>query len=341
MNKKYYRLKLKHITLPVFLLSAQYSFAACNFINGYSVQDVVVAVPNFSVPRDVPVGTILTAYSPAPTIAYNGVNQNFASCTGTNGYYYQSSVATAQTVGGAANVYQTNIPGIGLRFYRQNDTGSKSYFTNNSVTPNGTDTSTNWNWNASSKRYWGAEVVVTGPIGSGTYAGTTDTGADLYGFAQLSSLLVTTIRVSPFTVTASSCQASNKTVNLGVHSVSEMPSLGSTTGQTDFSIDITGCPASGLSSIKYTLDNSNVVNPVNGVIGIDSFPGAAAGVGVKIMNNSGTPATFGTPVSVSYMAGSPTVSIPMKAALYRTVAPPTNITPGVVRASLKFTMTYQ
>lgn len=329
--------------LPLLWLVTQGAFAACNFVNGYGLQSVMVAVPSFSLPRDPTVGQVLTSYSPSPTVAYGGTNQNFASCSTPTPYYYNASVAGGKTFGGSTNVYQTNIPGIGLRFYRRNNIGgSNSYFTDNTGSPSGTDNSTvNWNWNNGSTRYWGAEVVVTGPVGSGTYNGTTDTGQNLYGFAQLQSLVVTTIHVNSFSVTAWSCQALSKTVNLGRHATSEFPAKGSTAGLTDFSIDLSGCPASGLSSISYTLTPTLVVDAVNGVIGTDSFTGAATGLGVKVMDGNGNPAAFNTAKAVTYTAGQSNLSIPFKAALYRTVAPPTNITPGVVRASMAFTMTYK
>lgn len=109
---------------------------------------------------------------------------------------------------------------------------------------------------------------------------------------------------------------------------------GSTAGKTPFNVQFT-CSSTVTPSI--TLATSSPQAGVQGVIAPTSGSGYAQNVGVQILDQSGTPVTFGQPAPVGSGA-STSFSIPFYAQYYQTGAP---VTAGQVRAVATYTLTYQ
>lgn len=307
------------------------AFSACNFNSGFGLQthQLTVSPVNITAARDKTIGSVLANGE------VSAVNGTYAKCSGSNTYAYNVNATNGMTVAGLNNVFPTNIPGIGLRFYSKDNNGKNYRFVNQGII-GGSTSSIHWGWHQNGNGYWGVDVVVIGPISSGAYDG------NLMASFQLAALNVLNVKVNPFTVTSSSCDASTtqSMVDLGIQPARAFPVQGSTAGQKDFSIELRGCATSGMTSISYTLTPLNtIVNSSQAVMGIDAIDGAAKGIGIKIMDDIGNPVKFNVAKAVSYTPGASSIKIPFKAAFYRTSTQ--EVSAGMVRAPLVFTMTYK
>ncbi|ERK05887.1 fimbrial protein [Serratia fonticola] len=314
------------------------ALANCNFLSGQGLQSYTIKLNSPNVIND----NILLArdkFNLGTAIAFgeepNAVKGNYAICLGNNAYSYYVSGAQGTTVGGLSNVFPTNIPGVGIRFYLRDNTGKNYRFGNQGG--GGTSNAIYWGWSLNGTTYWGAEIVPTGPISSGTYDGS------LMAVFILDRLTVLNLRVAPFTISASSCSANTtqSIVNLDKYGKKDFIMPGSTSEKKHFSIELTGCSASGLSTIAYTLTPlNNIIDANQAVMGINTMKGAAKGVGVQILDQNGVPVRFNSVTNVpSFVPGSQSVTIPFQAAMYRTSLTP--VTTGIVRSPLTFTMTYR
>ncbi|OMQ21777.1 fimbrial protein [Serratia oryzae] len=314
------------------------AFAVCGFLDGHSLQVHQLTISPISLARDTAIGTVV---GNGETLAANG--PNYAWCNSTTFYRYQMNASNGMTVNGLNNVFPTNIPGIGLRFYGRSEGSAKSYQFNNQGTGGGTVGGGGWRWGSNGLNYWGVDVVVTGPVSSGIYS------SNLVASLTIDTLLVFNVSVNPFTVTGSSCDASStqQVVDFGRQPLSAFTGLGSTTPAKNFSIELRGCSATKLNTISYTLSasNGNVVGLPTGVIA--NYNGSsligvlkpAAGIGVKVMDSLGNPVTFGSKKTVSFTPGTSSISIPFKASMYQYGNPTVSV--GTVYANMFFTMEYK
>ena len=327
----FYRVPVRlGIAIAAMLVYVPHAKATCSFTSGYSVQNMLLKIPNITVPRDVPVGTVLaTVQMPAggPTTSRG----SFATCTAPgNSYYYFNGGTAAASPSNTAN---TNIPGIGLRFFFKNNGGTSFKFN-----PAGYGASESyvgqWNWYTAGNGYFGVQVVATGQPGGGQINGAVN------ATVTLDNLRVTNITISPFTATVLTCVTPNVAVPMGTHNSSELQGVGTGTAAVSFNLSFNSCPA-GLHSIKYQIDPTSAVvgNARNGVVALDASS-TSTGVGVQLLNNSGTAFALGSQQTFggynSATGGSYT--IPLKARYYQTGAA---VGPGTANTSMTFTMNYQ
>ncbi|GAB3777751.1 hypothetical protein GCM10028796_57250 [Ramlibacter monticola] len=135
---------------------------------------------------------------------------------------------------------------------------------------------------------------------------------------------------------ASACTAANVSANLGTHQASAFTGIGSTTAATSFNIRLTNCPTTGKSSVMYQVDPiTAVADPDQSVVTLNPAS-TATGVGVQLLDGSGTPFPLGTPTSPG--ATSASYTIPLKARFYQTG---TAVKGGAANAAMTFTITYQ
>ncbi|MEX2943644.1 fimbrial protein [Serratia fonticola] len=335
---RYKRIMYLIVFIMASLFQSRQPLAGCIFSGGHRLQSHTIKLDSSNVIGD----NILLArdqFSLGTAIASgqtpSGVSGDYAICLGSNTYSYYVTGATGSTVGGLKNIFPTNIPGVGLRFFARDNAGTSYRFGNQGVV--GTSSAINWSWNQNGTTYWGAEIVPTGPISSGTYDGS------LMAVFILDRLTVLNLRVAPFTISASSCSANTTqtVVNLGKYGKKDFTIPGSTSEKKRFSIELTGCSASGLSTIAYTLTPlNNIIDANQAVMGINTMKGAAKGVGVQVLDQNGVPVRFNSVTNVSsFMPGSQSVTIPFQATMYRISSAP--VTTGIVRSPLTFTMTYR
>ncbi len=249
---------------------------------------------------------------------------------------------------GQANVFATNVPGIGIQVQGYGQAmpapgsalnalgGSTSY------SPTG----------VVSYLSFKLSIIVTGPVGVGTlslpsilaggYASASPTNlAQAYPYGQLMISGTTNI-------TLSGCATSNVTVPMGSYTRTAFSGgVGGTTPPVSFSISLT-CPA-GWNGVKYEIDTvTSVVSGTQAVVALNGGS-TATGVGVQVLDNNGSPLTaaegFGNAVALGSTPGSApynksaggSYTIPLKARYYQTSAA---IGPGSANSSLTFTMTY-
>lgn len=107
---------------------------------------------------------------------------------------------------------------------------------------------------------------------------------------------------------------------------------GSVSGQTPFNVQLT---CTGKTDLAITLATGNRQTGATGVIA-PGGTGFAQNVGVQILDGSGNPVTFGTPISAGQTANG-TFSVPFYARYYQTGA---YVSAGKVTAIASYTLTY-
>ncbi|HDR9511647.1 TPA: type 1 fimbrial protein [Burkholderia cepacia] len=135
------------------------------------------------------------------------------------------------------------------------------------------------------------------------------------------------------------CSVPAQSVKLPNASLFEFGGVGSTVGAHSFQIKVNNCPK-GYNQIGYTLD------PIGGVIA--GSPGVlplaadstASGVKIRIADDKGVPATFGTSIKVDAYdtATGGSYAIPMQASYIKTDA---TIEPGTVNGAMTVLLDYQ
>lgn len=220
------------------------------------------------------------------------------------------------------NTYQTNIPGIGINFYANNDK-------NNTLSP-GVPV-INWEGNreisdgtlngASGMKYWSKpqlnfSLIKIGPISPGIINLNNFTNIEMIidyrdkGVAVIANdfpFVHTRYQLmGSISVTSSSCRTQDYNVNLGSHKIGELPTKGSTTKWINSDINLYSCPAfrgyySGYrgniistenkqtfpdkspNEIKVRIKPANpIISAYPGTFAIDNIPGAASGVGIQL-----------------------------------------------------------
>ncbi|UTN98132.1 fimbrial protein [Serratia plymuthica] len=244
------------------------------------------------------------------------------------------------------NVWSTNIPGIGIRLYREAGSVSNVYphtlnFSGNSnVTLNG--------------GYFKIDVVKTAAQ-TGTGQLTTGLYTNYYmdGTGPGLPLLQSIVDANSLTIVTSTCNvdsgSKNKVVNLDTVTAASFGGVGSTQGEKAFDININcvggvgenllpGNAGQGIVNVRfdYTPDSSNAP----GVIKSQSGANTASGVAVQLLTGSTTqPIKNGDAVNAGRTVPNQanTLTLPLKARYYRTG---TTIKGGNIQSTATFTIEY-
>lgn len=275
-------------------------------------------------------------------------------------YYYggisSAGSKTTQTVsysGTAFNVYQTNVPGVGIAMGGTVTAHGKAggpypfpyYYYNNAD-------GTNYNNGGSII----AALVKTGDITPGTMTG----GTVAQAYALISSTLAGTlppasivgspisITVNPVAITVLTCQTPDVSISMGTYKPADFPAVGSTTKSISFSPQLLNCPggtaipgtsAGLIHSVQYRIDPSNGTVPgFSNVAALGGSP-SAGGVGIQLYDSTGAVFEFGvyrTMAGFNSATGG-NYSIPMSARYYRTGA----VTAGPANSTMTMTVNYQ
>lgn len=284
---------------------------------------------SFSPSRDVPVGTVLQ------TVSQNGRSSWDVTCPVT-----KTVTVAGNPVPGMTDVYQTNVPGIGVHFYVSAGwSGTSGKFNSAPFTEVLPITSSA----TPSTFYTKAELVVTGPVGKGTLTTlpsmtivfTGDCLDDpIYSAPHIQALNTGT------TITGSTCSVTTASVDVPLPTIFPGNFNAGSTGAKPFNIGV-NC-TQGV-TVKVTLtDASNVLN-TSTTLGLTS-DSTAKGVGLQILNGS-TPVAFGPDSAVAgnmnqWTAGTATggpMTIPLTAQYIKTGT----VNPGTVKGAATFTMSYQ
>ena len=245
------------------------------------------------------------------------------------------------------SIYNTNIPGIGLRLYREaadssNFSGYYPYKRN--ITSTG-------DWSLASG-YFVVEVIKTADItGSGALA--TGRYSTYYVTGQQNNpFLTTTISsTAPILIASSSCEVQggiDKVIQLPAVTKSAFRAIGTTQGEQNFSLSILCSGSENLSgtatsntislSFDYLQDSTN-----NQVIqNTATNTNKASGIGVQLlstMNNMDTPISTGSALTIGKVSSNQTMQydVPLKARYYQTSD---TVTAGEVKTTATITIQY-
>ena len=318
--------------LASILLISNYSQAVCRLTDsaGTSLTTPLyasVTVGNWSIPRDKVVGSTETTY----THPWQSI---FTSCDAGN-IQTTAEITGGKLVPGYPNTYETGIPGIGIQFR-----AAVPGVANTQVAPFDMTTTSTAIANFNS----GVTLVVTGPVQSGTVNGSalpTMTWRATQGSARTSYVL----RINgTLTVTGQTCKVNKSPINVRMPLVTtvDLKDVGSTAGDTNFSIDLNSCaPGIGvyltLTDVASPSNTSNILSP--------NDASSAKGVGYQILYNS-SPVNFGPDSatagnrnqwSVGKTSGE-SVSIPLTARYLRTSK---TVISGTASGQASFTLSYQ
>ncbi|RQS13961.1 pilus assembly protein, partial [Burkholderia sp. Bp9002] len=344
------------LTLAVLMLglSTRAAFAQSGSCAAGTPSTVSVAMPvSVTVPRDAPIGTVLGS------LVYTANTTNYYSCTVSGSYFSgmvfrasssMTKVGMTVTLNGKAyNVWNTNVPGVGVAIGVNpyvNSCGSRGW--QDLGNPSGTFPSPwsggvcNQNGSVTNGGQALLALVKTGPITAGTVTGLQFEGASVTGPTITGPFTVGTsghvlFSLTPTIINVASCTTPNVTVNMGSTMQSAFKGIGSTTTPpVAVNVVVNACP-SGLSSIQYQFIPVNaVLDSTNGVLALSS-DSTATGIGLQLKDNSGTALKYNTRYTLtSYNASTGgSYTIPLKAAYYQTSA---TVKPGSANAVLTFTM---
>ena len=319
------------------------AYAACAPRSGFKAQDVSMAVGRVVVRPSDAVGTILrkatfpissngsTIYCDygAPSTINAVLNQGFSLSPSGN------------------SIYNTNIPGIGIRLYREAEgaAGFSGYY------PYTRGLSRNTTYNLANG-YFVVEIVKTAPTtGSGTLVPGQYSSYYVNGYPN-QPLLTSTVYGNAITIASSSCEIQgniNKVVQLPTVNKADFKGVGSTQGEQIFDLNIlcnggqnpTGYNESNKISLSF--DYNPAPNTNNKVINNDAPANTRArGVGTQMLwnyQNQNKVIAKGDKLALGTLNSNQTLqyNVPMKARYYQTEA---TVTPGTVRGMATVTIEY-
>ncbi|WP_438391505.1 fimbrial protein [Caballeronia sp. DA-9] len=311
-------------------------FADCNVYGGGPSGIATITLPaNLNIARDA-IGTILFDSN---WVATTVVRPN---CSGT-GTITAGYLAPLVPVPGQANVYKTGVDGIGIKVGWLNtvvNVGSYSIDGGKMVTSPASNVATYIAGLQGNMGYFRAQLIKVGPISAGNFNLPVKLANGVYGSAEINALQLVNNTAS-VVAPACSIQDSIKSVTMPVGSGRYLSAVGSTTGDTGFSISL-NCPTPVSISMTFT----DATNPDNvGTTLSLSSDSTAKGVGYQILYtnkviNYGPDSSIANNVNQFSVAPAGTVGaliIPFIARYVRTGA----ITPGSANAKATFTMSYQ
>ncbi len=288
-----------------------------------------VIVNDWLIPRNKVVGSTETTYA-------HGWNEISTGCT--PGQVQTTAEISGGTLApGYKDTYQTGIPGIGIQFR-----AAVPGISNTQIAPFNMTTSV---FNTSKENFnAGITLVVTGPVQSGTINGSqlpTMAWRAMQDGVRTSYVL----RVEGvLTVASQTCKVKHSSIDVDLPRImsKDLQDIGSTTGDTKFSIDLDTC-AIGV-GINLTLTDVAKPDNASNVLSLNKSS-SAKGIGYQILYNA-IPIKFGPDSAIAgnqnqWSIGNATsenISIPLTARYLRTSG---TLTPGAAIGQASFTMSYQ
>lgn len=309
-----------------------------------SAQTVTLSMPiGVTVPRDAPVGTLLTAWITTPA------TQNWYTCSATvqeqigagiTPLVTELSGTTIADSGATYPVFKTNLPGVGIamgsKIYRNGCGWESDWSPVTAVRRGSACNSLDLRPNGGQLR---AVLVKIGAITSGLVSAGPIAQGQLYANAAWDTQWPITISTTSTQVTVLSCSTPDVLVNLGPHKSSEFKGPGTFTSMTAFNVALKSCPA-GINRVSYQIDAvTPVVNAASSVVALDSSS-TATGVGVQLLDGSGNVFPLATPKNLggySTSAGGD-YAVPFNARYYQTGP---SVGAGSANTAMTFTMSYE
>ncbi|MEG5465005.1 fimbrial protein [Enterobacter chuandaensis] len=285
------RRTVKTFLSPLLLVLAGTFFhtahADCTF-NGSSDVDAVVTFqlpPVIIVEPDTPVGTVIydgSVESKEVTVECSGDAQI------RRGYLYLTDSDAREDV--MSGVYQTNVPGIGIRAASSNEQ-FPNYNEENILRPMHYLGSTHGSSQNTSVFRAAAQLVVTGDIQEGYLDTSRLTSMDILGNAVIGEM-----RFSPTSVhiTNNTCNLVDRNIYVPLKTVNTQDFTGQYSDiltDDSFKIEITDCAAG--TKVDYQFTSAGSTGVMNGtILRIASGDSAADGVGIQILDQNNTVLQF-------------------------------------------------
>ncbi len=299
---------------------------------------------NVTVLPSTPIGALLGTPT-SVSITFVCTNIPSVANGGNNLFIQAGNLAARDPMDTGANgiIYDTSIPGIGLKLTAADDQASAS-----SCLRCGPGQAPGFEMGAVPRsngrltQTFTAQLMKTGAVTPGVLQGVQLMQFWWYefGFTPSSGPMGTALTVNGGTsVSVVGCSvdtgSQNMTVTMPNVSTSALKTQGAVAGRTRFNINLT-CQPGTTASINFA--TTNAFNNANGIIA-PSGMGYAANIGIQLLNGTASaPVPFNTAQSMG-STPSGAWSLPFHVQYYRTSA--SAITSGNVRGTLTFTMTYQ
>ncbi|KAK44798.1 adhesin 20K [Caballeronia jiangsuensis] len=315
----------KTLAIVVLLASCLQAVAAGTItFPSYGAMPVLSFPATLSASRDAPVGTVLNSKAGNAGLAASGLTCDVQ----------KDATVSGILVPGSTNVYQTGVPGIGVRFYMTS--GWKGSWVSVPVSqtltqPNGT-----------TAHYTRADLVVTGPVGSGAIATWPSMTVRFTG-SCIATVTATQYLTGSVAMTSNTCSVTTPSLDFALPKAltKDLVAPGATTGDTTESLGL-NCAA----GVKVAVTLSDAVSPQNRSTTLSLAPeSSASGIGLQILHGT-TQVAFGPDSAVAnntnqWTAGTASggaMQVPLTARYVRTTD---TLTPGSVKGKATFTMSYQ
>ena len=263
------------------------------------------------------------------------------------GGYLEANLTQNYAISPIGNsVYSTNIPGIGIRLYREaeNATNFSGYYPYRAATQRSTRYTL-------ASGYFVVEIVKTAvQTGSGTLVPGRYSTYNASGYSAV-PWLTSTVYGNAITIASSSCEIQgniNKVVQLPTVTKAGFKGVGSTQGEQTFDMNIlcngginpTGYEEKNLISLTYDFTQDGTNNQV--LANTAPTSEKANGVGVQLLwnyQNKNQVIKKGDKLALGTLSSNQTIqyNVPMTARYYQTAA---NVTAGKVRAMATVTIEY-
>lgn len=314
---------LKFIMLALLLFIGLDVSATCTINEGLSVIKWTVSAGTVLVNGSDPVGKVL--YTKSLTSIQNG--KKFIKCSEGETYYF--SMFTGSPVAGMADVFSTNIPGIGIRI---TDAKGRTFGQPGIVIPTQPDVYTLVDFTPMTFELIKTEVASQG----GALDKVMVAGMLIPGYSDGEYMKVsmgnTTIKANNV------CTVNNPVINTDMGSnVSryDFKGVGKTLQEKDITIGLT-CDQFAKVSIQF--DATSVPNNPD-IIALSPSSKSAEGFGIQLLDKrNNNPIQLGKPLLITDSAASGALDMQFIARYYQTED---RVEGGEINATANFTMTYQ
>ena len=320
-------------------LSAMQAQAGCTLSYGFTTVNINMAIGKVVAKPTDPVGTVL--YTRRVNIPANPNSQMI--CDFWSGGTVQAVILNNQGLAMQPNIYKTNVPGIGIRLYREliGGDGFSGYY------PYSSDLNRNTRYSLG-EGYFVIEIIKTGEAtGTGSLTQGLYSSYYLEGYSNR-PILTSTVTGDTITITSSSCEIksnANKVVQLPTMKNTDFKGVGSTQGEQAFDINILCNGGKNIQtpdkiSVSFDYESANNNNSV--LKNIAPTNTQAKGVGTQLVskyNNANKVIAKGEPLSLGTLNASQTISytLPMVARYYQTDRV---VTAGEVKSIATVTIDY-
>ncbi|MCD8455521.1 type 1 fimbrial protein [Xylella taiwanensis] len=320
--------------------------AACRVNAGVVPQNIEINVGRVLIQPSLPIGSRITllTYNLNPVI-------NAGSCDFFGGMSYAHFTRSMTAVSGMDHVYQTDVPGVGIRLYGEASTPSggdtvRSYYPS--------DVSRPYSIISLGSGFLQVELIKTAATtGSGPVASNGQfTNAYFDGSGPGRPLLTSSFSGLGITIVTSTCEvdtgSKNIAVNFGAVPSNTFSGLGSKGPNRDFAINLicAGGNVAGADQalISVRIDATQDSSNLPGVLAITSANDAASKVGIELVDlvtGNERQIVFGQGITLGRTSinASSTLSLPLRARYIQTQAG--KVGAGEANGTATFTIEYQ